>query len=98
MQGHVILVVEPGLILQQSQRISPRHAEASAACLVRIVLAGRKGWYSAIFLRLCPASMVVSVMIYAGIGLLRLLEYLLVFVRTIKLFYVLVCESHLGRL
>ena len=67
MQGHVILVVEPGLILQQSQRISPRHTGANAACLVRIVLAGRKRGHSAIFLRLCPASLVVSVMIHAGI-------------------------------
>lgn len=98
MQGHVILVVEPGLILQHSQRISPRHTEANVACLVRIVLAGREGGHSAIFLRLCPASRVVSMMIYSAIGLLYLLEYLLVFVRTIELFHLLVGEGHLDRL
>jgi hypothetical protein len=40
MQGHIILVVEPGLVLQWSQWISPRHAEANNVYLVRVVLAG----------------------------------------------------------
>jgi len=61
MQGHIILVVEPGLVLQWGQWISPRHTEASNACLIRVVLAGCKGGYSAIFLCLCPACMLVSV-------------------------------------
>jgi hypothetical protein len=60
MQGHIILVVEPGLVLQWSQWISPRHAEANDACLVRIILAGCEGRHSTILLCLCPACMVVS--------------------------------------